>query len=193
MTHRLELFDSTSFKTLSRPIAISLRDNSEIFTTGKGLIHLIFNIEGKKKEGRFEDVLYIPELKVTLLSVRQSTRLPHCKVIFNNNICEYIDKNTNEVITCAYTSNNADLYSLDAILVAQKVAANLTSSSSQSININILHRHLGHLRIDNCHVIVNHCLVDGVDKIVGKEFCEGCAYGHSKQKHHPSTGTKTKQ
>jgi len=42
--------------------------------------------------------------------------------------------------------------------------------------------------------MVNHRLVDGVDKIMGKEvFCEGCAYGHLKRKSHPSTGTITKQ
>ncbi len=35
--------------------------------------------------------------------------------------------------------------------------------------------------------------VDRVDKIVGKEaFCEGCAYGWSKWKSHPSTGTITR-
>jgi GAG-pre-integrase domain len=194
MTHKFELFNSTMFKTLSKPITISLGDNSKIFATRKGLIHLVFNVKGKKKEGKFEDVLYIPELKVMLLSVRQSACLPHCKVIFNNNICKYIDKNTDKVIAHGYASNNTDLYTLDATPVTQKVAANLTSSSSQSIDVNILHRHLGHLGIDNCHVIVNHRLMDGVDKIVGKEeFCEGCAYGCSKQKHHPSTGTKTKR
>jgi hypothetical protein len=41
--------------------------------------------------------------------------------------------------------------------------------------------------------MVNHQMVDGVDKVIGKEqFCKGCAYGCSKQKHHPSTGTVTR-
>ena len=41
--------------------------------------------------------------------------------------------------------------------------------------------------------MVNHQLVDGIDKIVGKEdFCEGCAYGCLKQKSHPPMGTITK-
>jgi hypothetical protein len=130
MTHKFELFDSTTFKTLSKPIAISLGDDPKIFATRKGSICLIFNVNGKKKEGKFKDVLYVPELKVTLLSVGQSAHLPHCKVVFNNNICEYIDKNTNEVIAHTCASNNTNLYTLDATPVAQKVAANLTSSSS---------------------------------------------------------------
>ena len=67
------------------------------------------------------------------------------------------------------------------------------SSPSISININTLHRHLGHLGIDNCHTLVNCWLVDGVDRVIREvEFCEGWAYGHSKQKDHPSMGTTTK-
>ena len=137
----------------------------------------MFNVDRKKSEGKFSDVLYIPELKVTLLSVGQSVQLPHCKVTFDGNVCKYIDKNTNEIITCAYASNDADLYTLDTSPVIEKVAAKLTSPSSR-IDINVLHRRLGHLGIDNCRIMVNHRLVDGVDKIVGKEeFCKGCAYG----------------
>jgi hypothetical protein len=109
-------------------------------------------------------------------------------------VTKYVDKNTNEVIARAFASGNADLYTLDTILVLQKVAANLVSNPSHSIDVNILHRHLGHLGIDNCHLMVNQKMVDGVNWIVGKEeFCEGCAYGQSKRKHHPSTGTGTKQ
>ena len=73
MTHKLDLFDPTSFKKLSSPIAISLGDDSEIFATGKGTIHLMFNIDGEQKQGKFTNVSYVLELKVTLLSVGQST------------------------------------------------------------------------------------------------------------------------
>jgi hypothetical protein len=97
---------------------------------GKGTLCLLFNINGMQKEGQFNNILFVPELKVTLLSVGQSAQLPHCRVVFDNNICEYINKNSNEVIARAFTANNADLYTLDATLIVQKVAANLTSSSS---------------------------------------------------------------
>jgi len=191
MTHRLELFDSSSFKTLKKPIPVSLGDDSEVFVTGKGTIHVMFKVDGKNKEGKFNDVLYIPNLKVMLLSVGQSARLPHCKITFDDDICKYIDKNSSEVIARVYTSGKSDLYTLDAIPLAHKVDTKLTSSSS--IDINILHRRLGHLRLDNCHLMVNRRLVDGVDKITGKEeFCEGCAYGRSKRKPHPPTGTRTR-
>src|SRR5258706_713369 len=178
MTHKMELFDQSMFKKLSKPIPMSLGDDSEVFATGKGTIHLMFNVDGKKKEGKFKDVLYVPDLKVTLLSVGQSAHLPHCKVIFDDNICKYIDKNSGSVIACACASGSANLYTLDATPVNQKVAAKLVSSS-WSININVLHRCLGHLGTDNCCTMINHQLVDGIDSIVGKEeFCEGCAYGH---------------
>ena len=194
MSHKLELFNPDSFKTLSKAIPISLGDDSEIFATGKGTIRLMFNVDGKKKEGRFTDVLFVPELKVTLLSVGQSARLPHCKVTFDDNTCEYIDKNTGEVIARTYASSSDDLYTLDATPIVQKVAAKLASSPSKTIDVNTLHRRLGHLGIDNCHTLINRRLVDGVDRIVGQEtFCEGCAYECSKRKHHPSTDTRTKR
>ena len=130
MTHRMELFDQNSFKKLLKPIPMSLGDDSEIFATGKGTIHLMFKVDGKEKESKFKDVLYVPDLKVRLLSVGQSACLPHCKVVFDNNVCEYIDKTSGKAITRVYTSGSADLYMLDATPVEQKVAANLTSSSS---------------------------------------------------------------
>ena len=194
MTHKMELFDQASFKKLSKPIPVCLGDDSEVFATGKGTIRLIFNVDGKKKEGKFKDVLYVPDLKVTLLSVGQSARLPHCKVVFDDNICEYIDKNTKEVIARAYASGSADLYTLDATPIEHKVAAKLASSSPRSIDINVLHRRLGHLGADNCRTMISRQLVDGVDSVIGKEeFCEGCAYGRSKRKPHPSTDTRTKR
>ena len=143
-------------------IPISLGGDSKIFATRKGTICLLFNVNGKQKEGRFSDVLFVPELKVTLLSVGQSAWLPHCKVMFDNNVCEYIDKNTNKVIARAFASNDTDLYTLDAVPLAQKVATNLLSNPSRSIDINILHRRLGHLGIDNCHLVVSQKMVDGV-------------------------------
>jgi hypothetical protein len=116
------------------------------------------------------------ELKVTLLSVGQSAWLP--KVVFDNNVYKYIDKNTNEVIARVFTLVDTDLYALDVILVLQKVAANLILNPSCSINIDILHRCLGHLSIDNCCLMVNWKMVDGVDWVVGKEeFCKGCTHG----------------
>ena len=51
MSHKLKLFDPDLFKTLLKVIPISLRDDSEKFVTGKGTICLMFNIDGKKKEG----------------------------------------------------------------------------------------------------------------------------------------------
>jgi hypothetical protein len=51
MTHQQELFDPTSFKMFLKPIPISLGDDSEIFATGKGTLHLLFNVDGKQHEG----------------------------------------------------------------------------------------------------------------------------------------------
>ena len=98
------------------------------------------------------------------------------------------------MIACAHALGNDDLYMLDASPIMQKVAVNLANSPPKSIDVNVLHRCLGHLGIDNCQTLINRQLVDGVNGITGEEeFCEGCAYGQSRRKHHPPTGTKTKQ
>ena len=192
MTHKLKLFDLSSFKMLKKPIPVSLGDDSEVFATRKGTIRVVFKVNGKNKEGKFNDVLYVPDLKVTLLSVSQSAHLPHCKITFDGDVCKYIDKNSGEVIARTYASGESDLYTLDTIPLVHKVDAKLASSSL--ININVLHRRLGHLGLDNCRLMVNRRLVDGVDRITGKEeFCEGCAYGRSKRKPHPPTGTRTRR
>ena len=133
MTCDKSLFDPASFRMLLKPIPVSLGDNSKILATGKGTLQLLFNVDGKKKEGRFEDVLFIPKLKVTLLSIGQLACLPHCKVVFDNNVCKYINKNTNEIIAQVFTAESGDLYTLNATLMKQKVVANLTSSSSTLI------------------------------------------------------------
>ena len=105
-----------------------------------------------------------------------------------------INKNMNGVIACAHALGKDDLYMLDVSPITQKVAANLANSPPKSIDVNILHRCLGHLGIDNCSTLVNCQLVDGVNKITGEEeFCKGCAYRQLRWKHHPPTGTKTKQ
>ena len=77
-------------------------------------------------------------------------QLLHCKVVFDGNVCEYIDKNMNRVIAHARALGDNDLYTLDASPIMQKVAANLANSPPKSIDVNVLHRHLGHLGIDNC-------------------------------------------
>ena len=94
------------------------------------MLHLLFNVNGEQKEGCFKDIFYMPELKVMLLSVRQLARLPHCKVVFDNNICKYINKNTDKIIARAFSAKDGDLYTLDAVPIKQKVTANLASPSS---------------------------------------------------------------
>ena len=51
MTSKKTLFDPASFRMLVKPILVSLGDDSEIFMTVKGMICLLLNVNGKKKEG----------------------------------------------------------------------------------------------------------------------------------------------
>ena len=65
MALKIELFDLALFKTLSKPI--SPGNEFEIFAIGKGTLCLLFNVDGKQKEDRFEDVLFVSELNITLI------------------------------------------------------------------------------------------------------------------------------
>src|SRR5258706_14580620 len=100
MTHKMELFDQSTFKKLSRPIPMSIGDDSKVFATGKGTIHLMFNVDGKRKEVKLKNLFYLPGLKVTPLSVPQSARLPRSKFVLDDNAFNNIDKKSGKLSVC---------------------------------------------------------------------------------------------
>src|SRR5258706_8122988 len=71
----------------------------------------------------------------------------------------------------------AGLYHLDASPRPSKVFVSL-AASLWSLDINDLHRRLGHLAFDECKKLVYRGLIEGVDALRGQQvFCSGCVEG----------------
>src|SRR5258706_1334645 len=69
------------------------------------------------------------------------------------------------------------LYRLDASPRPSKVFVSL-AASLRSLDINDLHRRLGHLAFDECNKLVYRGLIYGVDAFRGQQFfCSGCVEG----------------
>lgn len=86
--HRLWFVEST-FQKLRRPIAIHLGDDSKINATGLGSIKCVQHLNGERHHLIINNVLYAPDLAVTLLSVRRLARR-NC-ITFNGPLCQIRD------------------------------------------------------------------------------------------------------
>jgi hypothetical protein len=65
---------------------ICLADNRVVVAKGMGTVHVKLEVDGKKENGSFREVLYVPQLHANLLSIsRMAAR--NFKVIFDNAGC----------------------------------------------------------------------------------------------------------
>ena len=87
-----------------------------------------------------------------------------------------VHKPLDKTITCMHLTKSG-LYHLNTSPCLSKVFVSLTKSL-QSLNINNLHRQLGHLVFDKCKKLVYRGLVEGVDTLHRQQaFCAGCIEG----------------
>ncbi|KAG1893042.1 uncharacterized protein F5891DRAFT_899804, partial [Suillus fuscotomentosus] len=87
-----------------RPIAIHLSDDSKINAIGLGSIQCVQHLNGERHHLIINDVLYAPDLAVTLLSVR---RLAHRnRIMFDRPLCQICDRKSNQVIVEGVKRNN---------------------------------------------------------------------------------------
>lgn len=63
-----------SFTTLTRPIRVTLGDDSTIHATGVGHIPVRMRANGRWNNAVLQDVLYVPDLNGNLLSVARITQ-----------------------------------------------------------------------------------------------------------------------
>jgi len=138
--------------------------------------------------GLILDVLYVPSLATTLLSVLRFTSRNH-NVRFEGNNCFIITKPSGRCVAQTIKTPGG-LYSLQALPTPGKEYANLACSSCH-IDINLLHRRLGHLSHDNVKRLVNKGMVDGIESVGGHvDLCEACIHG--KQNRHPFPSSNKK-
>lgn len=144
-----EWFDPTTYEKLETPIAIHLGDASIIKAVGKGTLRYALETKDGLISGKFPNVLHVPKLATTLLSVSQLTKTGH-RLVFDDIYCDIVVKTSGKIVGRAVTSSSG-LYRLlgrptvirDSPLIAANIAA--FGASAKTIDVNLLHQRLGHL------------------------------------------------
>ncbi|KAG1724168.1 hypothetical protein EDB19DRAFT_1575340, partial [Suillus lakei] len=71
MTPHRTWFIEFTYRKLHKPVLIHLGDDSTIKAVGVGSVQCVQHLQGEQRHLIIKDVLYAPDLAVTLLSVRQ--------------------------------------------------------------------------------------------------------------------------
>lgn len=171
MTSVREWFACDSFKPLDPPRRVRFGDESYVEATGIGSITLSTKIGTRTVETKLNDVLYIPSFKITLISVRRLAKAGYYSMFLENECIVRSKKSKRRVL---HGTVRHGLYCLNT--------SPLTHSAHSAIDINVLHRRLGHLSRNRLKKMVNEGQIEGVDDLTGNlEFCEPCTLAKIKK------------
>ena len=155
-----ELFVDDTFTKLKKPIKVHLGDASVIPAIGRGNIHYLMETPLGIVPALIPNALWVPELTASLLSVACFTDHGKHDILFDNDDCFIRSKPSGKCVALVHKTSGS-LYCLIARPMTSKEYAN-TSITSCHLNINLLHRRLGHLGYDNVKQLVCKGMVDGV-------------------------------
>lgn len=91
-------------------VGVSLGDSSVIFSHGVGTLTLLANTPSGTREIKIPNVLYVPEMSATLISVAALTGTNRYKVVFDNNDCIVTHKSTSACCLVATKTSSSKLY-----------------------------------------------------------------------------------
>ena len=174
MSNDRDLF--VELRELEKPQEVILGDGHSLQGTAEGTVKLETLLpDGSTKKCRLENVLFVPKLSYSLLSVSKASNAGKIAK-FSKFGCEILNAKK-EVI--AFATRVGDLYHLERCHKHQSV--NVVNKESKE---RLWHRRYGHLGEQNLQKIAKEKLVKrfnyDVDKQIG--FCETCVGG----KHHCS-------
>ena len=171
----IEYFDPASLKHLKSPVVIRVGNNETLLATAVGDVPFLFNVGNDVKRGVVKDVLYCADIATTLISASQLNARGH-KVVLDGSDSRVVHKTSGRTVAHMHLTQ-AGLYRLDATPHLPKVFVSL-AASLRCLDINDLHRRLGHLAFDECKKLVYRGMVEGVDALRGRQtFCSGCVEG----------------
>jgi len=171
----IHYFDPVTLKQLKTPVIICVSNNKALLTTAVGDIPFLFNIGDSVKKGTVKDILYCADIAMTLISTSQLNTHGN-KVVLDGSVSHIVNKPSGKTIAHMYLTKSG-LYHLDASPNPSKVFISL-ATSLRSMDINNLHRQLGHLAFDDCKKLVYRGMVEGVDALQSQQvFCLGCVQG----------------
>jgi hypothetical protein len=176
MTGRREWF--TEFEEFEVRDKIEIGDGTFMEAVGKGNIEIETFVNGKRVAGTMSDVLYVPNMKRNLFSVKYVAKKGiDFKISQKGRECTF----SREGKIVAKGIDVGNLYKLDMHVIIPSVCNLSKREQSDENTLQLWHERL-------CHQNVKHVekFLKGLNvkiKDTGEFFCEGCVYG----KHHRSS------
>lgn len=187
MTPRADWFVPGTYQALPEATDVQLGNGKPIDAIGRGSISLWMTLETGRIRAIIPNVLHVPELATTLVSVAALTNTGH-ELHFKAKQCN-ISSKSGQLVGVAVRGSSS-LYILQARPITSDATALVTTASGTSVDINRLHRRLGHLGYDNVRRLVNKHMVGDITTLTGKqEFCDACQ--KAKSHRHPFDNEKT--
>jgi hypothetical protein len=170
-----EWFEPGSYQTLSPPRKIHFGDNSYAEATGMGTIILESKIGDETIDIELSDVLHVPTFSLTLISVNRLCRTgAHAR--FGSSRFD-VRKGGKTILTGFHKRG---LYHLDA------VPHTFYDEAHASIDINVLHRRMGHRNFDDLIRMVKDGQLENIENVTGTpNFCEPCTLSKIRRIHLP--------
>lgn len=173
----------SNIKMLEQPIKIAIAKNDNFLqATGIGNINVLSNNGYKIVKCNIENVLYVPQLRKNLLSVK---RLEMCKVkvVFENAEVKLYD-DTGELIGTGFRNN---LYEI----VFKVIKNECLNANVENSIMSLWHQRLGHICQSNLEKLLKNNMVNGMEnvKFCKTVLCESCITGKMTRS---SFGSRTK-
>lgn len=157
----------------SRTGLLSLANSSSTKIAGKGTVQFSTLVSGDEKKITLSNVSYVPDLRTSLLSVAKITDHGF-DVLFKRKGGAVLDENGEIVM---HAERMGDLY----YILEHEASAHLASSSQSPslVELDVLHRRLGHANIPDIVNAVKKQTIIGVQlkKPVNKLDCDICLKG----------------
>lgn len=168
---------------LKNPIKIAVaKSNNYMEAIGVGEIKAISFVDGKEVKCTIKNVLFVPNLRKNLLSVKR-LEMSDVTVVFENGQVLLFDNNKLLGIGCR---NN--LYEISFKVCNQECM----SIETENETVKLWHRRYGRIGYSNLEKLIKKNMFQGIEnvKTVGKfEFCEACVGGKMSRL---KFGTRTK-
>lgn len=131
--------------------------------------------------------MFLPGLKVNLLSVSRATDRDHT-VIFNRNGARIIDSSGDLVLTAR---NENGLFIVNEKVRGEGQFAMITAADRPA-STDLWHRRLGHVNYNSLYRMANKKVVTGIDKIIPMQNnCEVCLKNKISEQPFPKSATNT--
>ena len=181
MSSRKEWFNN--YREFDEPVRVRLGDDSVVFGLGKGTIYIHAHTLKNVKRCHLEEVLYVPNLKMNLLSL--SSTLDKGYNISSNNDQIFINKGS-ETFVVGKKCNR--LYKLLITVEKGDIA-----SVARELNFDVWHQRIGHQNQNYVKKFLKHFEIENCIKSDTKTICEHCVMGKQSRKPFKLSSTETNE